>query len=369
MKHPGRLAGRPWVLGVSLALLVGLPLGVHAEPYLAVQNGFKCSQCHVNPTGGGLRNTFGEVFSQVQMPLYHINTPEPWTGGPLLDVLTVGADVRYDVESDQMRGQPSVDSHDLQQARVYGEVNLLPERLAVYADEQVGPGYPFVREIYGLFWSANHEWYAKAGQMYLPFGLRLQDQTAFVQEVSGINMTTPDRAIEVGWLHGPWDAQFAVSNGTDGGPSTGSGKQYSTQLIYVTPTWRLGATTNLNEAGSASRTVAGLFGGLKTGPVAWLAEADFVDDATIAGYGRKRAAGLLEADWLITRGQNLKITAEQFLPDTSVRHNEQARWSLVYELTPVQFVQLRTGVRYTDGIPQDNFEHVKIYFAELHVYL
>ena len=82
----------------------------------------------------------------------------------------------------------------------------------------------------------------------------------------------------------------------------------------------------------------------------------------------KSAAGLLEADWLIMRGNNLKITAEEFKPDTSVHHNEQSRWSIVYELTPIQFVQIRTGFRYTDGIPQADSQHGKLFFVELHAF-
>jgi len=41
---------------------------------------------------------------------------------------------------------------------------------------------------------------------------------------------------------------------------------------------------------------------------------------------------------------------------------------LVYELTPIQFVQIRTGFRWNDGIPQDNAEHGRLYFVELHGY-
>ena len=29
-----------------------------------------------------------------------------------------------------------------------------------------------------MYWSQDHDWYVKAGQMYLPFGFRLQDQSA-----------------------------------------------------------------------------------------------------------------------------------------------------------------------------------------------
>jgi hypothetical protein len=35
-------------------------------------------------------------------------------------------------------------------------------------------------------------------------------------------------------------------------------------------------------------------------------------------------------------------------------------------MTPIQYVQIRSGFRYSDGIPQDPAEHLKIAFVELH---
>ena len=75
---------------------------------------------------------------------------------------------------------------------------------------------------------------------------------------------------------------------------------------------------------------------------------------------------MLEANWLIARGNNLKITDEFLNPNRAVPNGEQTRWSLVYELTPIQFVQVRVGFRRNDGIPQDPAEHQKLYFVELH---
>jgi hypothetical protein len=360
-----RLAGL-----LTLAGLAGLGAShcVRAEPYIAVQQGMKCMQCHVNPTGGGLRTTFGDAFAQTLMPWRHIDTgANAWTGD--VDAfLRVGGDLRYEATFDEVRGQPSADALSLEQVRIYLEASVIPERLIVYMDEQVAPGGALNREAWAQWWSPSHDWYVKAGQMYLPFGFRLQDQTAFVLQTSGINMTTPDDAAEFGYLRGPWDAEFDVSNGTAGGPAT-HGKQYTGQLQLVESGWRAGVAVNLNDASpSGTRTTSGIFAGLDTGPVAWLAQAELVDDHSLPTGSLRTAAGLLEADWLLVRGNNLKITLEQLAPDLSVplRRNGERRLSIVYELTPVQFVQLRTGVRLLDGIPQADTEHEQLYFIELH---
>jgi len=232
----------------------------------------------------------------------------------------------------------------------------------------VAPGGALNREAYLVYWSASHDWYLKAGQMYLPFGLRLQDQTAFILAATGINMTTPDQGVEFGWERGHWDAQFALSNGTAGGAVNSNGKQSSAQLSYVESVWRAGVAANYNAQSVGAKSAYGIFGGLRTGPISWLAQAEITDDQSIANKQGKQLATLLEANWLIARGNNLKITDEFLNPNRAVPNGEQTRWSLVYELTPIQFVQIRTGFRWNDGIPQDNSQHGRLYFVELHGY-
>ncbi|HUI60316.1 MAG TPA: hypothetical protein VLX90_08835 [Steroidobacteraceae bacterium] len=352
-----------------LRLLLLSPLFVifqaQAEPYLAVQTGFKCGQCHVNPTGGGERTVFGNAFAQTQLAATRIDTGDLWTG-EVNRFLSIGGDLRAQAEYTKVPQSPSTDSFDLEQVRVYLNASVIPQRLMVYADEQVAPGGALNREAYGVYWSANHDWYVKAGQMYLPFGLRLQDQTAFVQEITGISMTTPDQGVEFGLERGHWDAQLAITNGTAGGPEVDHGKQYSGQLIYVESLWRLGLAANFNDAAIGSKSAGGIFAGLRTGPVSWLAQADVVDDRSQPAQRGRQLATLVEGNWRIMQGHNLKITSEYLDPNRSVPNDAQTRWSIVYELTPIQYVQLRAGFRCSNGIPQASFEHGRLAFVELH---
>jgi len=359
--RPARLA----LLGAAGALLCSTL--AHAEPYLAVANGYKCSQCHVNPTGGGERTPFGNVFAQTVLPARHLDTgTDVWTG-QINRFISLGGDLRFDATAQSVPGTKSSNSFDFQQARVYLEASVIPDRLLVYVDEQVAPGGALNREAWGMFWSADHTWYIKGGQMYLPFGFRLQDQGAFVN-ISGIYMQTPDNGVEVGWIKGPWDAQLALSNGTAGGPTTTNGKQASAQLQFVQSRWRAGVAANFNDSSdSGNRDAFGIFGGLKTGPIAWLAEADIVNDKSLpVGGGQKQLAALLEGNYSPARGHNLKVTFEYLDPDRDVAHDQQTRWSVLYEYTPIQFVQIRGGARFNDGIPQAPEQHLKVYFVELH---
>jgi len=322
----------------------------------------------VNPTGGGLRSTVGDVIAQTSIPGAHLDTGgDNWTGA-LGQYFRTGGDLRVDAQVTQVPNAPSVQEFSLEQARVYLEANVIPDRLLAYIDEQVAPGGALNREAYVLYWSASHDWYFKAGQMYLPFGLRLQDQTAFILTAAGINMTTPDQGAEFGWERGHWDAQLAVTNGTAGGAVTSDGKQYSLNVAYVASVWRLGVAANNNDQSAGAKSAFGVFGGLRTGPISWLAQAEVTNDRSIADGQGKELATLLEANWLIARGNNLKITQEFLNPNRAVPNGEETRWSVIYELTPIQFAQIRSGFRWNDGIPQAPTEHQRLYFVELHGY-
>ncbi len=359
---------KTWSLWLLLAAQV-LGVYAHAEPYLAVREGLGCPSCHVNPTGGGLRTSFGDVYAQTQWPQQQLDLGGRglWLGN-LNDFLRVGGDLRDDFSWTETPHEKKTDSFGLAELAAYAAAEVIKNRLTLYVDELLSPGAPETREAYGLLWFDQHELYLKAGKMYLPYGLRLQDDSAFIRQVTGVDYETSDNGAELGFLHGPWSAQLAVTNGSAGGASNSEGKEVTSSVVYVQPGWRLGGSFSDNGANGGThgeRRMGGLFAGLRTGPIAWLAEADYIMDRTVLPNVNEYA-GLLEADWAFLRGHNLKLTAEYYDPDTHVGHNQENRFSAVWEYTPVQFLQTRLGVRKYDGIPQDNTENTLEGFLELH---
>lgn len=176
-----------------------------------------------------------------------------------------------------------------------------------------------------------------------------------------------DDGVEFGWLRGHRDAQLTASEGTGAGSVPSSrGKEYGLQVSCVESAWRLGIAANDDDASFARRKILGVFGGVRTGPVAWLAEVGAVENDFAPLNDVTQAAGLLEADWLVAPGNNLKVTFEPFDPDRDVGGNQRSRVSLVYELTPIQFVQIRASVRDYNGPSAIPSQNSRLWFVQVH---
>jgi hypothetical protein len=349
-------------------LVLGSTRVAFAEPYLAVQQGYKCVACHINPTGGGLRNTFGLVFAENTMPASTLPANAPvWLGQVLQDIVRVGGDLRTDWSRTTVPQSPTQQQFALEQFRMYADVSVIPNLLGLYVDEQVAPGGAQTMEAYARYGDTSN-WYIKAGHFYLPFGWRLQDQTAFVRAVTGINMTTPDTGVEFGLERANWSGQLDVTNGA-ANAGTGSGYQVTGNLVHVQSIWRVGVSSAFTQSDTGNRSMYGLYAGVRTGPIAWLAEGDLVRQAGYPNGTRTMIPALIEANWAFRKGNNLKLTYEYSDPQRSVPNNAQTRWSAVYELTPIPFLQARAGFRRYQGIPQNALQNQTFAFIELHVFL
>ncbi len=342
---PGHLAA---ACGLTLLSAWLASTDSRAEPAIAARTGYRCSQCHVNRTGGGLRTSFGSLYSQLTQPARLLE----WRGdGSLLPAdpdarLQLGGNFRLqylNVESDDV---DDTSSFEVPEANAYLQVRLVPGRFSLYVDETLGPGGASSRELFGLFEFSGGRSYLKAGKLLPPYGWRLPDDDAFVRRFTGFGYTAPDNGVELGFEPGRWSLHLAAINGS-GGSDADTSTQFTLLGVRRFRAWRAGlsASNNITDAGTI--THAGLLVGGNAGRLAWIAEGDWVEVSAAATS--HRLVGLLEADVLAARGVNLKLAHDWLDPDTGLRTNAQARDSLGVELIPFPFLQLRWFVRYHDG--------------------
>ncbi len=353
-----RLAG----LWLTAAQLLTLAVPAAAEPYLAVRQGLACSACHANPTGAGMRTPFGNVFSQQQLPAVPLPREAASWNGTLGDQFGFGANARWSARQTELDDRDDNLNFGVDRVTVYLGAELGPAYL--YVDEQVAPVGSLNREAWALFRQGH--WYAKAGRMFLPYGWRLQDDTALVREAVGVNLDGGDDGVEVGFERTGFSWQMAVTNGNGGGAEIDDGKLFSTRAALIRPRWQGGVSALRNDTDLGHRTVAGLFAGIRTGPVSWLAESDYVRDDGRDSPVQEEVAGLLEANLLVASGQNLKLTLEgRFFDDD---RDDRYRMSAVYEYFPRAFTELRLGVRSRDSNADDAALNSEEAFLQLHVY-
>jgi hypothetical protein len=260
----------------------------------------------------------------------------------------------------------SLSTFNITRASLYAEVHVIANRLSLYLDQQVAPGGSLNNEAYIRLNTADRRISFIAGQFFLPYGLRLQDNGAFIRLNTGVNLINSDRGVQIAYESGPWSTQLALTNGNGGGAETDKGKQISWIGNYVRQNWRAGLSFSFNDRDSGNRQMQNIFVGLRTGPIAWLAEVDLIRDDIAVGDSRDSVAGLIEGNWLIARGNILKVSFDYFDPDNDLSADERTRWSVVWEYTPIQFLQGRIGMRIFDGLPQVGLQNRSAYFAQLH---
>ena len=356
-----------------------LPGTVHSEPYLAVRTGVKCVACHVNPAGGGKRTDFGALYGQTALASTRIDltarpvvsstdapgASAPWTGR-ISDWLALGADLRATEQRTKVPGAAETVAFSQTQARVYLEVKPFSDRLTLYVDQRVAPRPSANREAYALVWFADQRAYVKAGRMFVPFGLRIEDDSAFIRQVSGVNFNSSDNGVEGGLEWGPWSASVALTKPVAGGADRP--KPISAIANYVQPDWRAGMSLSSNTGDGADRRMQSVFGGLRTGIVSWLAAAVYVIESGTPIGRLTQWASLIEGNVEFAKGHNLKLTLEHHDPNVDVREDHRERYSVVWEYVPFQFTQLRLGVRMNDGIPQNKPQNAREWFAQWHAF-
>lgn len=355
---------------VPVLLLLFAAIKAGAEPYLAVKTGYQCSVCHVNPTGGGARNSFGAHYGSQILPAT-AGDSETFDAGQINTLLRLGGDLRFDFLRTELDDGDTDSGFNTQSGQLYFTVQPGDSPVSLHIDHQIAPGGARNREAFILArFGGQH--YLKAGNIILPYGIRLQDSSTFVREASQINFSNSDNGVELGLNYGGLALNIAASNGTSQTSNDDDRFLYAFRGEYIKSRWRLGAGYILNNAEIGERILANVFGGLNLLNFIFLFEFARIEDESVInqdGNSQLQYVSLAEVNREIIKGYNLKFTSEWLDPDDGIPDNERTRHSLLLEYTPYASLQLRGGVRVGDdndiNRPQGDFNQL---FLQLHFY-
>jgi hypothetical protein len=294
---------------------------------------------------------------------------------------------RGQVSNDEVfRGRLETNSLDVTEAVGYLEVRLIPEYLTFYLDQRFQPTTDN-REAFGLLrgvlpWNG----YIKAGRMFLPYGLQLQDDGAFIRGgtngsiTTGFSFNQQQGAFEVGFEPGPFTLVAALSQGA----STDRDLQITTtasvlltdlpvvrNLLFGNSFSRVGPPATGNH-GTNETLVFGFFAGSNLGRLTYLGEADFRSDRSPDtqnhSVGRFIAYG--EMDYLLLGWLNTKAAVDYSDNDGNVHdvNDSENRVSVGLEPFLNRFVQPRLFYRVSNGIRSNPTHNQCIILAEVHVF-
>ena len=352
-----------------IAFYFGLSAVVSAEPYLAIKTNSACSACHINPSGGGARNAYGAYYGTHMLPQTGGNLTL-FDAGNLSETFRLGANFRANYDETSIDDGESSRGFQTQSGQIYLILQPKDSRFALYIDEKIAPGGAFNRETFILS-KLGKSHYLKAGKIILPYGIRLEDDSAFIRQASGINFNNSDNGVELGLQYTKTLLNFAITNGTGSQANDDQNLQYLVRSEYLGNNWRLGASGIYNDAEVGARLQANIFGGFYWKGFGVLAEVDQIRDESIshiAGEDEEQRVAFLEINRELAKGYNLKLTTEYLDPDIHIDENERVRHSVLLEYTPFANIQLRTGLRKGDDIPQRVNGNFLDFFAQLHFY-
>mgnify|MGYP001239563485 CR=1 FL=1 len=327
-----------------------------AIPRFAIKEG-SCNTCHVNPTGGALRNDYANLVispDEIAMPktasLVQLSDP-----GQLTDHLRIGADLRAQFISDSEEA-----SFFPMQADFYAHYDVAGFA-GIYVESEALLG---TTEYWSNVFLPFLNSFVKVGKLRPYYGLGLDDHTSFIRggnikRTKGLvkeglpfsPMRPPINGAEIGFFGMNYSVTGSISNGFLSGESA--------EAAFLGPPGN--RTVVLRGERSISRgeidgfvgasylsegetLLRGIFGGVARGPLLWMGEVDLMTgwSGNVTGM-----ASYSEFAWIVRQGVHLLAKYDFIDEDIEVLENALSRFSLGVELYPFSFLEFKLQIRKT----------------------
>src|SRR5581483_6095193 len=201
--------------GAFFCLAVLVPALGWSEPYLAAWKGVNCNACHMNQTGGWLRNDFGKNYGNqlATIDWQGLENAAQSAARAAAPRVAIGFDLHeayvgtfYPKPVTNVNGFLSGSAGSNQ----FPNAGRQALEIGVNANENVAGVLTYrlddnqTREMYGLIKNLPEGGYLKFGKFTVPYGLELADDNSLVR--SGLGFTfdnAPSEGIEAGIYPGP----------------------------------------------------------------------------------------------------------------------------------------------------------------------
>ncbi|MDQ7817833.1 MAG: hypothetical protein RDU14_12480 [Melioribacteraceae bacterium] len=351
---------------VTLLFFIFIFSNISGLPRFALQQKDKCISCHINPTGGVMRNENGFYFGKNVVSMSSPRDKDLILSPKLTENISLGFDYRsqfiYSQEKDRADFQDMTGSIYLN-ASISRSIDVLAR-------------YDFINSIweaYGVARILPNDSYIKVGSFVPYFGIRIDDHTSYTKggdfgllfsigTLQGLiyNPLYTEAGIELGANISDWGlitasvgkSKFNASLTTD--PTFTSRLEVNSSIDKMN--YFLGgsfASTKVRAAGKRLNTILyGGFVGFGTQDFSLMGEYDVAND--LLAQDIKSNAMMIEASYLLTVGLEAILRYDKFDPNKDIENDELAHLVFGFEFFPYTFIELRPQYRINLEEPSRN---------------
>lgn len=347
------------VLALSIVCIAIISSQSFSLPKFSLKQGGMCIDCHVNPTGGNMRNDGGFFYGKNVLPM-RTTSKDFETTNRIGSNIQLGFDLRGNFLIAQTDSTTKADFQRMA-GTIYSNVEL-SEEIDAFAR------YDFIWgiwEAYALFKVLPNGSYIKGGSFQPNFGIRLDDHTAYTrggdlgvlhQSGNRQGLIYDPRYIETGVEVGINLWHFGLLTASAGNPNF---RPFQTDPTYTAsiqflPTIAdaaailIGASfanfkANNFMGGLNNVNMYGGFAGLNFGDFTLMGEYDIAENYLLKDI--KTAAMMVKANYQIIKGLEFELRYDKFDRNTALEKDELQRFIIGMEIFPYSFIEIRPQYR------------------------
>lgn len=393
------------VLILCIFLILILSKDSNSYPKFAAITGEKCQSCHVNPTGGGMRNQWGVKYSKDNLFLQPLAKANKTTdiNTQITKGISIGGDMRFLYVNDQTgEGSPNFNSFFQMQGDLY--VNAQVNK---YINLVIAPGLyipntfgsnplPTKYEIFGMVSNLPAGLYFKVGRFIPNFGIKIPEHRAYNRSFN--DLYTPyasDAGIEAGISPDFGNASLFLTAALSNGSSPNINFQTNNSFDFDNQR-QFTSSLDFRWASKKNKVVVGIGGSFINNPfkydpinninalrqvlgtrlslgiferVAILGEWTYnrLDISDTASTRFDQRTGFGEIDIFLIKGLQLKSQYELYdnLPSDVLNKRRYSFGAVIHPLTGLEIEAIYRVVKEPNGseIKNDEFQSIiKFYF-------